>query len=831
MKSGKYAFADMVAYSHIEKDADGNIIFRKPLNEHLLEVARVSRLYIQSLPLAAKEKAFLADVAYWTGIAHDLGKLTSYFQKYLLQDEDSGLAKNHSFISAIWGVFLLPRMLGLDEDILIEATLLVFAAILYHHGNLDTIKSWLQDIISYHDPVLKDTIDPQRLRVLDTLHRKQVPDLVRQAEGIDQQLQKLHPDFPGVQDFARAVREESSPLYRRLLLALNSLDDWMETGRCARMNQNLYLLFSVLIDADKRDAGKVAKHIARRDLPEQLVDAFVKEAPFQPADTQILNLRRQLFQTVDQAAKQVAGKDKIFTLTAPTGSGKTLSALNFALKWRKKIEKETGHPPRIIYALPFTSIIDQNHQVFENVLSRLPDFEQNASMYLLKHHHLADIEYKTETLPNERLPVDQALLLIESWESEIIVTTFIQLLHSLIGNRNRFLKKYHNIAGSILILDEVQNIPVEYWPLLRRVLQHCADNLRCTVILMTATQPLIFDSKEAVELVDQPEALFSGLDRIRFFADLDPVALDEFSEIFLDTVQPDKSYAVILNTIRSSIDFYRTIVEAAPEQEVFYLSTNIIPLHRQERIDRIRTKLEQGQQVILVSTQVIEAGVDLDFDIIYRDLAPVDSIVQAAGRANRHGRQQKGEIRVIHLQDAQQRTFAHWVYGKQHLAIAYELLKDVQEMNEKDFYRLVKENYQRLVQKSDLNPGKQIFRNWWEAGDFSALDDFRLIDYRGQYHDVFIAIDETAAEVWQQYQEQVLQERDFGERQRNYLLLRKALRQYILSVPQNLVKNHFWDYCHGQIDRLGYIDDSIWQQYYDPETGFKRSEEEDAMIL
>ncbi|MDQ7065402.1 MAG: CRISPR-associated helicase Cas3' [candidate division KSB1 bacterium] len=821
----------MKYFSHIEKDQNGQIVFEKPLAEHLVEVAQASRQYIGELPIEPGERDFLSEIAFWTGICHDLGKLTSYFQRYLVDGEELGLAKNHSFISAVWAVFALRTALPVKPEQEYEAALVTFAAILYHHGNLDTFKGWLENILDYHDFDLRDTIDPQRMRVLDTLHRKQLPDIARQAANIDRELQRIHADFPPVTDFVQALEQPNSEFYRWLSGCVEYLDDCMENCQCDRLNQRLYLLFSALIDADKRDAAQVAKSISRRNLAETLVEQFIQSVNLQSSDSRMQELRTRLFQTVDRAVTALEPQKKLYTLTAPTGSGKTLTALNFALKLRQKIYEREQYWPRIIYALPYTSIIDQNYQVFENVLSALPDFEQNRSVYLLKHHHLADVEYRAKGLPDDQLPVDQALLLMESWESEIVVTTFVQLLNTIIGNRNRFLKKYHNLAGSILILDEVQNISIDYWLLLRRILTYCAEALNCIVVFMTATQPLIFEPQTAQELVEHPETSFSVLDRIRFHVDVNPKPLTHFCDEFIETLQPGQSYAVILNTIRASIEFYQTVVEAMPEQAVFYLSTNIIPRHRQERIEQIRNKIRHGEKVILVSTQVIEAGVDLDFDVIYRDLAPIDSIVQAAGRVNRNWTRPKGDLHVVHLQDEDDRSYSQWIYGKQHLAIARELLQDVHDMREKDFYELVQENYQRLVQKSDLHPGEQIFRDWWQGGDFSILEQFQLIDYRGPYVDVFLTLDETAANVWQRYHERVLLEKDFSARQKNYLMLRKDLRQYVLSIPMNLAKQHFWDYCQGHIDRLGLIDEESWQNYYDLETGYKRTEEQEAMIL
>ena len=142
------------------------------------------------------------------------------------------------------------------------------------------------------------------------------------------------------------------------------------------------------------------------------------------------------------------------------------------MKLRERL-KENQIEPRIIYALPFTSIIDQNFDVIEEILSSMRDFQKNKNAYMIKHHHLADISYLVD---DEARPLDESLLLVESWDSEVVVTTFIQLFYTIIGYKNRFLKKYHNISNSIILLDEVQNIPMEYWPLVNIMLRILQKN-------------------------------------------------------------------------------------------------------------------------------------------------------------------------------------------------------------------------------------------------------------------------------------------------------------------------------------------------------------------
>lgn len=820
-------------YSHIERDDAGSIVHKKRLLEHISEVAESCRAFIQAFPLTSERKDKLVELAFLIGVAHDFGKYTSYFQSYLLENAKHGLAKNHSFISAVWGAFLISSKQYEDVAEKLHDMLLCFGAILYHHGNLDNISSVLKDILDYASKNRQGSLELGAKQTLDALFKEQLPDLLKHAQSVERELRTLLSEIPDLSAFELALNDSKSDFYADLREALFCFEDWVEEKKCERYNYELYLLFSVLIDADKRDAARIDVQLERREIPENVVQQFIAQTTFATADAVVEKIRKELFGALNSKASEVPLEQKVFTITSPTGSGKTLAALNFAIKLRNRIENKQGYSPRIIYALPFTSIIDQNHNVFEDVLSLLPDFQANYSQYLLKHHHLADVQYKIEKVPEDALPLDKSLLLIESWEAEIVVTTYVQLFHTIIGAKNRFLKKYHNIAGSIIILDEIQNVPVEYWPLIQNILKWFTEVGNCTVMLMTATQPLIFPPEEAVELVSDPTSSFQRLDRIHFHIDHEQKELGTFADEFLEQLEEDKSYAVILNTIKSSIEFYELVAEYGTDaHELFYLSTNIIPRDRLERINRMREKLKNREPVILISTQVIEAGVDLDFDVIYRDVAPIDSLVQAAGRANRHGVHGKGNVYIIRLIDDENREFAQWIYGKAHLWVANALLKDRQHLGENEFFALVRQNYEQLLRRVDTSKGKEIFREWWQAANYEVLQNFKLIGDKYYYVDVFVAINNKAETIWQRYLSGVLAEKNFRRKNENYLAMRSDFKKFIVSVPEKLTKEFFWDGpLRGDRRKPGYIPSYAVADYYESETGYKRTTEDDEVMI
>ena len=221
----------------------------------------------------------------------------------------------------------------------------------------------------------------------------------------------------------------------------------------------------------------------------------------------IKKFRNTLFNSVKEKSVELDLKRRILTLTAPTGLGKTLTSINFALNLRRRIELEKGFIPRVIYVAPFISILDQNWKVFQRVFlshdmgGKLIKQQTNL---LLMHHHLSPINFsKLNSLDeqrNEKFSTSQSELLIQGWNAEIVVTTFIQFFDTVFGRFASQLRRFHNLVGSIVILLEVQCIPFEYWDATRNALLFLAEKFHFTILLMTATKPLIFRTNEAIEI-------------------------------------------------------------------------------------------------------------------------------------------------------------------------------------------------------------------------------------------------------------------------------------------------------------------------------------------
>ncbi len=819
----------MEFYSHAVESNDGSRAGTKLLKDHLREVGNaVEKLTTQK---ATDNLKLIPKIGHLLGIAHDFGKYTTFFQNYLLSNIKDSSKHHHGFISAVFAAFVVQKYQVKIHDSDQYLPLLAYFIVLHHHGDLNALEL---DVVSARD--LKD----KSFQSVEEPLRNRLKNLQIQLADVRQNLSSIEKEYKElfyqplqfnltIEEFLNSCFDVLSTLHK---LQYHLTENENEKTRLEVFITTLFL-YSLLIDADKKDAAD-AGGVQRKEIPDDLVDRYREVSP--KIDTKatvgIDGIRNEIYYAVIKKASEISLSNHILTFTAPTGTGKTLASFSCALKLRERIKKESGFSPRIIYSLPFTSIIDQNYEVIRDVLSLLQDFEQNENAYLIKHHHLADLKYKID---NEDRPVSESLLLVESWESEIIVTTFIQLLHTIIGFKNSFLKKYHNIAGSIILLDEVQNIPIEYWPLVNWMFKLLVEHLGCYVILLTATKPLIFneDTKEAIPLLDNSEEYFKnkGLNRITLMPDISPLTLEGLFQKFKGLYNTSKSYLIVFNTIKSSIGFYDEMIkkdemfkELFKKMKIVYLSTNIIPKERSERIRLIKKKLKQGEKIIVISTQVVEAGVDIDLDIVMRDIGPIDSIIQVAGRCNRSMGENKGIVYVYHLID-DRNSFAKYVYGTTHFAVSHDLL-DNKQLEESQFFDLINRYFTVIVQKKNQDDSTYIwnaikdFRFRHTNPNLSSISNFEVIKEKNGYVEVFVEIDEQAKSLLETYFKEVIKEKNLKKRQEKYLSIRKDFKSYIISIPIKLttglevITEDFLKIPHNS---LGI--------YYESDTGFKRTED------
>lgn len=382
----------------------------------------------------------------------------------------------------------------------------------------------------------------------------------------------------------------------------------------------LRMLFSCLVDADFLDTEAFMNNVALResigDPLSVLYERLQKKlTSFGIPQDLVARQRKQVLEDCLTAAEQPRG---LFTLTVPTGGGKTLSSLAYALKHALQ-----NGLRRIIYVIPYTSIIDQTAAVFRGALG-----DRNV----LEHHHNVDYD------SSEDRETDLRALATENWDAPVIVTTNVQFFESLFANRTSRCRKLHNIANSVIIFDEAQMLPVDLLLPCVHAIEELVRNHRCTAVLCSATQPALrryFDSSIPIsEICSNPSELYSTLRRVRYknAGQLDDAAL-------LERLQRQDQVLCVVNTkLQAQILF-----EELSGEGNFHLSTLMTPTHRRRILAEIRERLDQRLPCRVVSTSLIEAGVDVDFPVVYREETGLDSAVQAAGRCNREGKRSADE--------------------------------------------------------------------------------------------------------------------------------------------------------------------------------------------
>lgn len=394
------------------------------------------------------------------------------------------------------------------------------------------------------------------------------------------------------------------------------------------------LLFSALVDADRLATEafyEPAKRQFSRDFDpipvlRERLDEFLDKFE---ADTPVNRIRARILRACRASAEQPTG---IFTLTVPTGGGKTLSSMAFALR-----HAERHRLRRVIVVAPYTSIIEQNARIYRDVLG-----DHNV----IEHHSTID---EAARLENDAEAEIRRRLACENWDAPIIVTTNVQFFESLFSNHPSRCRKLHNVARSVVLIDEAQNLPVRFLNASLDAMRELTAHYGCSLVLMTATQPALkrrdslpFGLEQTVEIAPDPRGLSRALDRVRIHwpdPSAPPLGYDELAE----RIAVHERVMAIVHGRRDA----RELAQKLPPEHRFHLSALMCPAHRLHIMSEVRDRLSSGEPCRLVSTQLVEAGVDIDFPVVYRALAGLDSLAQAAGRCNREGQLMDQEGRAV----------------------------------------------------------------------------------------------------------------------------------------------------------------------------------------
>jgi CRISPR-associated helicase Cas3/CRISPR-associated endonuclease Cas3-HD len=545
------------------------------LSDHLTNVAKLSRNFADDFNAG--------DLAYVSGLLHDLGKYSPDFQSRL---EGSGIRVDHSTAGA-------QEARKIFQNGLKPAGIFSAYVIAGHHGGLPNFGSPVEGLC-------------------ERLHRENIPDYLAYQKEIAL-------DFPGDLNFQRRSKRNTLGLSYSFFTRM---------------------LYSCIVDADSLDTEAFTSPAktsirAQYDSFETLRENFenvMLEKNSGAKDSLINRERKNIFTQCIEAGSLPPG---FFTLTVPTGGGKTLSSMAFALEHLK-----THNLKRIFYVIPYTSIIEQNAKVFRDIF---------GNRNVLEHHSNFDPE--TVKSPDGD-PISESLrLATDNWDMPIVVTTNVQFFESLFSNKRSRCRKLHNLAKSVIILDEAQMLPTGYLLPCLAALSELVRNYGATIVICTATQPKLeklfmehLDPKISIHEIMQspgPEALYDSLNRVDVTPLEHPVDDAELSNRLIQ----HKQVLCIVNTRKHARILFDSIKEFG---HCYHLSARMCPVHRRKMIKEIKELLIDGKDCRVISTQLIEAGVDIDFPVVYRAMTGIDSIAQAAGRCNREGKlPEKGKTYIF----------------------------------------------------------------------------------------------------------------------------------------------------------------------------------------
>ncbi len=668
------------------------------LEEHLLEVARRAGDHAAGF---GRE---------WAGLAskwHDLGKYSATFQKMIfeangmeahVETEGASGPRNHSTAGAIHAL----EKLGAAGRILAYI-------IAGHHAGLP---DWDKD--EAPGASLRERLAERSL--LEDALKADIPEEI---------LSGKKPEFPDV----GFDKPQGMALWVRML-------------------------FSALVDADFLDTEKFydPDKAARRgdwkslDELKARFDAHMEELTAGAEDTPVNRLRARVLADCRRAGKEAPG---FFSLTVPTGGGKTLSSMAFALEHARHHGKR-----RVIHVIPYTSIIEQTAEVFRGIFG-----EQ-----VVEHHSALDPGRGDH----------RSRLAAENWDAPIIVTTSVQFFESMFAARTSRCRKLHNIADSVVVIDEAQLLPPSFLQPILNAMKLLAAHYGTSFVLSTATQPALNSRRDAFgrtefegledvrEIVSDPDALYRGLERVRVEMPADVHARVNWEQI-AEELAEHESVLAIVDSRKDARDLFRLMPEGT-----IHLSALMCGEHRSQKIAEIKRRLRESRPTRVVSTQLVEAGVDLDFPVVYRALAGLDSIAQAAGRCNREGKLEgKGKVVVFVpprppfglLLHAQQKTVTMLdevrddPLAREHFPKFFEPFYQAQELDRKNLESL-------LRAEGDLS-GMQ-FR--------TAAMRMRMIEDEGRA--VFVRFDEKS--------EKLLEQLRHAGPSRDLL---RRLQRYAVSVP------------------------------------------------
>ncbi|WP_040205280.1 CRISPR-associated helicase/endonuclease Cas3 [Neobacillus jeddahensis] len=613
------------------------------VDEHLLGVKDLAECYGE--PLGIKHITGLA------GMLHDLGKYTNEFRDYILE--------------AVKNPDAPPKRGSVDHST--AGGKLLYE--LFHVTNITPYKGIVAEIVGNaiisHHSSLHDFLNPDlESNYLRRVRDKELPEFNRSRKSF----------------FDHVMSEEDFHVY--VEKAANELEEFLAKERQENNEKQIMFLtkyiFSSLIDADRTNTRLFEENnteeiiFDHQELFEthysRLMAKINDFKQHKNANTPINLLRASMSSQCELFAEKPSG---IYTLSIPTGGGKTLASLRYALKHAMVHNKK-----RIIYIVPYTTIIEQNAEEVRKILM------DDAN--ILEHHsNVIEDDHDNDESQDGMMTIQQKLNLAkDNWDSPIIFTTMVQFLNVFYAKGSRNSRRLHNLSESVIIFDEVQKVPIPCVSLFNQALNFLKIYARSSIVLCTATQPALDFVEHKLEINTDAEMISSLDDVIDAFKRVEIIdkatnealnneKLANFIAIKLEEVQ---SVLVILNTKTVVKNLYNLLIEQDMDIPIYHLSTAMCAAHRNKILAEVRQHLKEGNKIICISTQLIEAGVDVSFDCVIRSLAGLDSIAQAAGRCNRHGEKDIQHVYVIDHEEEKLDRLKEIKVGKQ---VARKILIDI----------------------------------------------------------------------------------------------------------------------------------------------------------
>ncbi|HHX62481.1 MAG TPA: CRISPR-associated helicase Cas3' [Epulopiscium sp.] len=590
------------------------------VKEHLDNVSKLSSKRAENINLA--------NTAYLIGLLHDMGKLSTEFQAYIkkqMTDKDKN-NKNTKVDHAVYGAKYIYDKYKNGNKMEQYSSQVMSLVICYHHGGLPNC--------------------------IDTNNKIA---LIRRIEKLcDISYQKVKKEFQNIYKqekleklFSEANKEIETFLKRISYGASDKGNIPFEVHLLIKV------LYSLIIDSDWLDSYlfEIKKpYYEGIDLSEDIdlyiqnlqvkLDQFKKLIPISEKQRVVFDKRNEIADDCQERSNAPTG---IYTLTVPTGGGKTISSLRFALNHAKSQGKE-----RIFYIAPYTSIIEQNAGEVRGILK--------CGDNLLEYHsNILSDPAKEEMVYEDGQDIK---ILSDRWDYQFVFTTMVQFLNTLYASPSSNIRRLQSLPNSVIIFDEVQSIPLHCISLFNGAVNFLNKCLNCTIVLCTATQPVLHELNRPIrlsknhEIVNNVPDAFEKLKRVKVVDKTRPEGYDyqEAANFIMDSQEKNSSILLIVNTVNTAESIYTLLEKSDFKGRLYYLSSNICPSHRMTVVDEMKESLFKKEATICISTQVIECGVDISFNCVIRSLSGLDSIAQASGRCNRHGEVEETETYVINFQ-------------------------------------------------------------------------------------------------------------------------------------------------------------------------------------